>query len=110
METRRLELLVALARLGSMHKVAESMGVTTSTVSQQIAALTREAGVALLERDGRRVRLTAAGRRLTDHAGVILAEVEAARLDLDPAAEPSGAVRVAGSATAIRTSLLPVVA
>jgi DNA-binding transcriptional LysR family regulator len=110
METRRLELLVALARLGSMHEVADEMGVTTSTVSQQIAALARETGTALLEPVGRRVRLTPAGRRLADHGVTILAAVEAARADLDPDAEPAGSVRVAGFATAIRRSLLPLLA
>ena len=109
-ETRRLELLVGLSRLGSMREVAEELGVTTSTVSQQIAALAREAGTALVEPAGRRVRLTPAGRRLADHAVTILAAVDAARLDLDPGAEPSGTVRVAGFATAIRVSLMPVLA
>ncbi|GAA2805032.1 LysR family transcriptional regulator [Saccharopolyspora taberi] len=107
METRRLELLVALARLGSMREVADEMGVTTSTVSQQIAALARETGTELLEPVGRRVRLTPAGRRLADHGLTILAAVDAARADLDPGAEPAGTVRVAGFATAIRRSLLP---
>jgi DNA-binding transcriptional LysR family regulator len=110
METRRLELLVALARLGSMREVAEEMGVTTSTVSQQIAALGRETGTVLLEPVGRRVRLTPAGRRLADHGLTILAAVDAARADLDPGAEPAGTVRVAGFATAIRRSLLPLLA
>jgi DNA-binding transcriptional LysR family regulator len=110
METRRLELLVALARLGSMREVADEMGVTTSTVSQQIGALARETGTVLLEPVGRRVRLTPAGRRLSDHALTILAAVEAARADLDPDAEPAGTVRVAGFATAIRRSLLSLLA
>ena len=110
METRRLELLVALARLGSMREVADEMGVTTSTVSQQIAALARETGTTLLEPVGRRVRLTPAGRRLADHGLAILAAVDAARADLDPDAEPVGTVRVAGFATAIRRSLLPLLA
>ncbi|QJY45576.1 LysR family transcriptional regulator [Pseudonocardia broussonetiae] len=110
MDTRRLELLVALARLGSMREVADELGVTTSTVSQQIAALAREAGTALLEPVGRRVRLTPAGRRLADHGVTILAAVEAARADLDPDAEPAGSVRVAGFATAIRRSLVPLLA
>ena len=101
METRRLELLVALARLGSMREVADEMGVTTSTVSQQIAALARETGTTLLEPVGRRVRLTPAGRRLADHGLGILAAVDAARADLNPDAEPVGTVRVAGFATAI---------
>jgi DNA-binding transcriptional LysR family regulator len=108
METRRLTVLLELSRLGSMREVAEEMGTTTSTVSQQIAALAREAGTALVEPDGRRVRLTPAGRRLAEHAVTILAAVEAARLDLDPHAEPTGTVRVAGFSTAVRSSLMPV--
>ena len=107
---RRLKLLTELARLGSMREVADELGVTTSTVSQQIALLAREVGTDLLEPDGRRVRLTPAGRRLAEHAVGILAAVEAARLDLDPRAEPAGTVRVAGFATAVRRSLVPVVA
>jgi DNA-binding transcriptional LysR family regulator len=110
MDLRRLHLLLELSRLGSMREVAEVHRLTTSTVSQQIAALAREAGTPLLEPDGRRVRLTPAGRRLADHAVTILAAVDAARLDLDPGAEPAGTVRVGGFATAVRTSLLPVVA
>src|SRR4051794_11319091 len=102
-------MLVELARLGSMHEAADELETTTSSVSQGIAALAREAGTALVEPVGRRVRLTPAGRRLAGHAVSILAAVDAARLDLDPAAEPTGVVRVAGFATAIRRSLLPVI-
>jgi DNA-binding transcriptional LysR family regulator len=109
-DTRRLRLLLELSRLGSMRAVADETGVTTSTVSQQIAVLAREVGTTLIEPAGRRVRLTPAGLRLADHAVTILAAVEAARLDLDPATEPAGTVRVAGFATAVRESLLPVVA
>jgi DNA-binding transcriptional LysR family regulator len=110
METRRLRLLLMLARVGSMRGVADELHITTSTVSQQLAVLAREAGAALIEPDGRRVRLTPAGRRLAEHAVTILAAVEAARLDLDPDAEPSGELRVAGFATAVRRSLLPIAA
>jgi DNA-binding transcriptional LysR family regulator len=107
-ETRRLRLLVELARLGSMRAVAEESGLTTSTVSQQLAVLARDVGATLIEPDGRRVRLTPAGRRLAEHGVTILAAVDAARLDLDPGATPSGSLRVAGFASAIRRSLLPV--
>jgi DNA-binding transcriptional LysR family regulator len=110
METRRLELLAELSRLGSMRAVADALGTTTSTVSQQLAALAREVGAPLTEPDGRRVRLTPAGRVLAEHAVTILAEVEAARRDLAPGAEPAGILRVAGFATAIRGYLLPVIA
>jgi DNA-binding transcriptional LysR family regulator len=110
MDLRRLELLLHLSRGGSMRAVADDLGITTSTVSQQIAALAREVGTPLLEPIGRGVKLTPAGQRLAAHAVTILAAVEAARVDLDPAAEPVGTVRVAGFATAIRRSLLPLVA
>lgn len=109
MDVRRLQLLLELSRLGSMHQVADELGTTTSSVSQGIAALARDAGTALVEPDGRRVRLTPAGHRLAEHAVTILAAIEAARLDLDPTAEPAGVLRVAGFATAIRRSLLPAI-
>jgi len=109
MDTRRLELLAELSRLGSMRAVADVLGITTSTVSQQIAVLAREMGTPLIEPAGRQVRLTLAGRRLAEHAVTILASIEAARLDLGPQAEPNGTLRVAGFATAIRAYLLPVI-
>src|SRR6476661_9815409 len=109
MDPRRLRMLLELSRLGSMHEVAAELRTTTSTVSQTIAALAREAGTPLTEPDGRRVRLTPAGRRLADHAVTVLAALEAARLDLDPSAEPVGTVRVAAFATAVRRALLPAV-
>jgi DNA-binding transcriptional LysR family regulator len=108
-DTRRLQLLLSLSRLGSMRAVAETHHLTTSTVSQQIAALAKETGAQLVEPEGRRVRLTPAGQRLADHAVTILAAVDSARLDLDPDAEPVGTVRVGGFATGIRVSLLPIV-
>jgi DNA-binding transcriptional LysR family regulator len=109
-DTRRLQLLLSLSRLGSMRAVADAHHLTTSTVSQQIAALARDTGAQLIEPDGRRVRLTPAGKRLADHAVRILAAVDSARLDLAPDAEPAGTVRVGGFATGIRVSLLPITA
>ena len=102
-------MLLELSRLGSMRNVADQLGTTTSTVSQQIAALARETGTALIEPDGRRVRLTPAGRRLADHAATIIGAVEAARRDLAPGGDPVGTVHVAGFATAISRTLLPIV-
>jgi DNA-binding transcriptional LysR family regulator len=62
-------------------------------VSQQLAALEREAGTPLLDRTARRAELTDAGRRLAVHAERILAMVEEAETDLSArAAEPSGRV------------------
>jgi len=48
MDTRRLRLLVELSRLGSMRAVADELHITTSTVSQQLAVLAREAGTTLI--------------------------------------------------------------
>src|SRR5436190_814511 len=110
MDPRRLRLLLELSRRGSMRAVADELGYTTSTVSQQLGVLAREAATPLIEPAGRMVRLTPAGQRLADHAVTILAALEAARADLDPATEPAGIVRVAGFATAIRRSLVPVLA
>ena len=91
-----------------MSAVARATGYGTSAVSQQLAALEREAGVPLLEAAGRRVRLTPAGRRLVGHAETILAAVTAAELDLAAGSEPSGLIRVAGYTSALRQHLLPV--
>jgi DNA-binding transcriptional LysR family regulator len=44
MDPRRLRLLLELSRRGSMRGVADALGYTTSTVSQQLAVLAREAG------------------------------------------------------------------
>ena len=52
MDLRRLELLVDLSRLGSMRAVAHEHATTTSTVSQQLAALARDVDATLLEPDG----------------------------------------------------------
>jgi DNA-binding transcriptional LysR family regulator len=49
MGPRRLRLLLELSRLGSMRAVADALGCTTSTVSQQLAVLAREAAATLIE-------------------------------------------------------------
>jgi DNA-binding transcriptional LysR family regulator len=108
MDLDKLRTLVELSRRGTMSAVAESLGYGTSAVSQQLAALERQAKTPLLEAAGRGVRLTPAGRRLVAHAEQILAAVTAAELDLSAEAEPSGVVRVAGYTTALRQHLLPV--
>ena len=110
MDTRRLRFLLELSRHESMRAVADHLHTSTSNVSQQIAGLARDCGTPLVEPVGRRIRLTPAGRRLAAHAVDVLGALDAAWADLDPTAEPAGTVRVAGFATAIRTTLLPIVA
>jgi DNA-binding transcriptional LysR family regulator len=95
LDLHRLRLLQEFAARGSIARTAAALGYTPSAVSQQLAALEREAGIALLDRSARRAELTDAGRRLADHAERILAMVEAAETDLSAsAAEPSGRVVV----------------
>jgi DNA-binding transcriptional LysR family regulator len=106
----RLRLLRELAHRGTMTAVGAAFGLTSSAVSQQFAALEREARVTLLERVGRRVRLTADGARLVVHAETILQAVEAAELDLKAAGEiPRGVLEVACFATFAKARLLPAV-
>lgn len=108
MDLDKLRTLVELSRRGTMAAVAQATGYGTSAVSQQLAALERQAKVPLLETAGRGVRLTPAGRRLVAHAEQILAAVTAAEIDLSAGAEPSGLVRVGGYTSALRHHLLPV--
>ena len=103
----KLRALVELARLGTMTAVARSTGYGTSAVSQQLAALERQVGTALLASEGRRVRLTPAGRRLAEHGRGILVAVTAAELDLAARDEPHGRLRVAGYTSALRHRLTP---
>ena len=88
-------MLHEFAARGSIARTAEALGYTPSAVSQQLAALEREAGAALLDRTARSAGLTDAGRRLAMHAERILAMVEEAEADLSAhATEPSGRVVV----------------
>ncbi|MEV4169203.1 LysR family transcriptional regulator [Nonomuraea sp. NPDC049709] len=110
LDPTRLRLLREFAEHGTMTAVAEVCGLTSSAVSQQLATLEREAGVRLFERAGRRVRLTAEGRRLVGHAHNVLNALDAAEEDLRSASTPRGPVRVACFATAAVHRLLPAMA
>jgi DNA-binding transcriptional LysR family regulator len=82
LELRRLRLLSELARRGTIAEVARVVGYTPSAVSQALLQLEREVGVALLERDGRRVRLTPAAHGLVARTDRVLAELDAAAAEL----------------------------
>ena len=97
----RLRALVELADTGSVRAAAQRLVVTEASVSGAISALAAEVGVPLLDRDGRGVRLTAAGRRYVAYARRILGLHEealaAARGEADPA---RGTLRLAAVTTA----------
>ena len=66
MDVRLVKTFVVVARCASFSEAARELGYTQSAVSQQVAALERDLGVALLHR--RPVALTSAGTRLLEHA------------------------------------------
>lgn len=99
-ELRRLRLLHELALRGTIADVAAALSYSPSTVSQQLARLEQEAGVPLLEADGRRVRLTAQGRLLAAHAARALELDESARADLASSQRAYRRVRLAVMPTA----------
>ncbi|MFF4297137.1 LysR family transcriptional regulator [Streptomyces vinaceus] len=103
LDVRRLRLLRELARRGTIAAVAEALAFSPSAVSQQLSALEREAGLPLLERTGRRVRLTPAGQNLVRHADAVLERLEEAAADLAEARSGlAGALRIGAFPTATR--------
>ncbi|MFF5225625.1 LysR family transcriptional regulator [Dactylosporangium sp. NPDC000521] len=107
LDVRKLRLLRDLADRGTIAAVAAAHNYTPSAVSQQLAALEREAGAALLARTGRGVTLTAAGAVLAAHAEDVLAALERATAALAATRTGlSGPLRIGAFPTAMRT-LLP---
>jgi DNA-binding transcriptional LysR family regulator len=103
----RLKVLKEVAYRGSLSRAADALSYTQSAISQQIAALEAEAGIALLERHPRGVRLTAAGQALVGHAEGILARLDAADAALSAIAGlRGGRLRMASFPTAGAT-LMP---
>jgi len=106
-----MQVLRAVVTTGSITAAATNLGYTPSAISQQVATLEKQAGMALLERVGRGVRPTLAGKLLTEHAAAItekLVEAEAALADLR--AGRTGRLRVRYFATAGAALVPPAVA
>jgi DNA-binding transcriptional LysR family regulator len=107
----RLKLLTDLATYGTVRAVAQRGNLSPSAVSQQLATLERETRTVLLERTGRRVRLTAAGLLLVARARQILAAMDAAEAELRGLAdEPAGTVTLAAFQSAVHALAEPAVA
>jgi DNA-binding transcriptional LysR family regulator len=110
LDVRRLRLLRELSARGTIAATADALSYTPSAVSQQLSALEREAGAELLERQGRRVRLTDAGRALVARAEDVLAALERAEAELEAGRrDVRGTLRVASFSSAAR-AVLPGVA
>jgi DNA-binding transcriptional LysR family regulator len=111
LDLRRLRLLSELARRGTIAEVARVVGYTPSAISQSLLQLEREAGIPLLERDGRRVRLTPAARGLVARTDRVLTELDAAEAELAAEhATVSGSVLVGAFPSAAANLVAPAVA
>ncbi len=103
----RLRVIDAVARCGSVTAAAKDLQYSQPAISHHLARLEDETGAQLVQRVGRGIRLTHAGRMLADRAAEILGRIEAA--DAELAAHvglAAGRVRLAGFASAIG-SLVP---
>ncbi len=115
MENKQLESLWGhlywlnvLAQQGSFTAAARRLGVSKAGVSQRIAELERQAGLQLVQRTTRSVRLTEAGQRLVDETRVsfdaIACSFEGIR---DMAEAPRGLLRVSAPVALARQQLVP---
>jgi molybdate transport repressor ModE-like protein len=116
LDVRRLQVLRAVAREGSLSAAARALGYTQPAISHHVARLEEEVGTALLTRLGRGVRLTDAGVALVEHADAVLSRLSAAEEEVASiaglragrvrlAAFPSaGATLLAGALTRVRAA------
>ena len=98
----RLRALHAVSAHGSIIAAAETLNVTTSAVSQQLAKLEAETGQTLLERHGRGVRLTDAATALVARTQRVLSLLEEAEAELETSDTVAGQITIAAFATAAR--------
>ena len=79
METQNLVTFIAVAESGSFTQAAESLHLSQPAVSKRITALEEQVGQPLLDRVGRQVTLTDAGRTLLPYAKKVLQDLEDGR-------------------------------
>ncbi|MGY0489477.1 LysR substrate-binding domain-containing protein [Streptomyces sp. WG-D5] len=108
MNPLRLRLLTQLEALGTVRAVAAAAHLSPSSVSQQLAVLEKETGTHLIERTGRRIRLTSAGLILAQRARMILDHMNAVEAELRGLGEePSGLVRLGAFQSVVHTMAVP---
>ncbi|WP_125775971.1 LysR family transcriptional regulator [Antribacter gilvus] len=104
LDLTRLRVLAAVARTGSVTAAARELHYAQPSVSHHLSRLEAEAGIPLLQRAGRGVRLTEAGKLLASRAEEILGRVEGARRELDALAGlRAGRARLAAFPSALAT-------
>src|ERR1700743_1687667 len=107
LDVRRMRVLREVAVRGSFSAAAEALSFTQSAVSQQIAALERESGTTLVQRNARGVRLTEAGEALVRHTDAILARLAEAEAELEAIAGLRGARLRRAAFESAAASLMP---
>jgi DNA-binding transcriptional LysR family regulator len=104
LDVTRLRVLVAVARHGSVTAAARALNYAQPSISHHIARLEAETGARLLQRAGRGVRLTDAGRLLAERAEEIIGRLDAAENELAAHVGLSqGRVRLASFPSALGT-------
>ena len=109
MELRNVKTFLAVAELGSFSRAAEKLGYSQSNISFQIRQLEEELGVALFERGGRSITITAPGRDFLFYANEMAAlsrQAAAAVSCRNSFEQIAGSLRI-GSVESLATSLLP---
>jgi DNA-binding transcriptional LysR family regulator len=102
-----LETFAKAAELTSFTAAARALRITQAAVSQRIGALEKSLGARLFQRQGGRVLLTEAGRRLYDYAERILALHREARREVTGRESPPGGELVLGASSIPGEHLLP---
>jgi DNA-binding transcriptional LysR family regulator len=107
LDARRLAVLREVVRHGSFSAAAAALYLTQPAVSRQIAKLEQEAGVRLLERTSRGLRLTEAGRVAVERAEAIAGHLAAAEAEIEAIATLTGGrLRMCAFPTAASTIVL----
>lgn len=100
----RLRVLLAVSRTGSLTAAAKSLHYSQPSVSHHLARLEAETGAKLIQRAGRGIRLTEAGRLLAERASEIIARLDAASEELAAhVGLHAGRVRLAAFPSALGT-------
>lgn len=111
LDPRRLRVLREVALRGTITAAADALGYTPSAISQQLSALERESETRLVERAGRRVRLTEAGELLVARTEPVLTALEEAQAALERWRDTiGGELRVAATGSVARELVIPVAA
>lgn len=107
MELRHLRYFIAIADAPTMARAAETVHVTQSTLSHQLAQLEDELGCVLFERIGRQLRLSEAGKALLGHARGVLAQVDEGLRAVAVARSDAAGVLKVGVIHSFVTGLMP---